>query len=115
MARDRENCGVISGRIVAADTGKPLRRARITANAPELGGETPSTSTSVEGRYELKDLPAGRYAIRVTRSGYLSLQFGQRRPLEQGSRSSSRTGSRWTASTSCSSAPASSAGKSAMN
>jgi carboxypeptidase family protein len=75
---------VIRGRIVASDTGKPLGRARISANAPELGGETRSTSTSVEGRYELKDLPAGRYTIRVTRSGYLPLQYGQRRPLEQG-------------------------------
>src|SRR5262245_8113267 len=75
---------VIRGRIVAADTGKPLRRARITASAPELGGEGRTTSTSVEGRYELKDLPAGRYTVRVTRSGYLPLQYGQRRPLEQG-------------------------------
>jgi carboxypeptidase family protein len=87
-ARDRASVqtgtSAIRGRIVAADTGKPLRRARITVNAPELGGETRSTSTSVEGRYELTDLPAGRYTVRVTRSGYLPLQFGQRRPLEQG-------------------------------
>jgi len=87
--RDRPPSGqtgtaAIRGRILAADTGKPLRRARITANAPELGGEGRTTSTSVEGRYELKDLPAGRYTLRVTRSGYLPLQYGQRRPLEQG-------------------------------
>src|SRR5262249_39628429 len=75
---------VIRGRIVAADTGKPLRRARITASAPELGGEGRTASTNVEGRYELKDLPPGRYTIRVTRSGYLALQYGQRRRLEQG-------------------------------
>jgi protocatechuate 3,4-dioxygenase beta subunit len=74
----------IRGRIFAADSGKPLRRARITATAPELGSDTRTTSTSAEGRYELKDLPAGRYTIRVSRSGYLALQYGQRRPLEQG-------------------------------
>jgi len=75
---------IIRGRVFAGDSGKPLRRARITITAPELGSETRTSSTSAEGRYEVKDLPAGRFTIRVTRSGYLPLQYGQRRPLEQG-------------------------------
>ena len=74
----------IKGRILAADTGRPLRRARVVATAPELGGENRQTSTNADGRYELKDLPAGRYTIAVNRSGYLQLRYGQRRPLEQG-------------------------------
>jgi hypothetical protein len=74
----------IRGTVLAGDTGKPLRRARITATAPELAGEPRNTSTDADGRYELTDLPAGRYTLRVTRSGYLSLRYGQRRPLEQG-------------------------------
>jgi len=73
---------VVRGRVVAGDSGKPLRRARITLTGPELGREGRSTSTSLDGRYEIADLPAGRYTIRVTRSGYLPLQYGQRRPLE---------------------------------
>jgi len=75
---------IIRGRVVAADTGRPLRRARITLSGPELGREGRSTSTNLDGRYEMADLPAGRYTIRVTRSGYLPLQYGQRRPLEPG-------------------------------
>jgi hypothetical protein len=75
---------VVRGRVLAADTGKPLRRARITLTGPELGREGRSTSTSLDGRYEIADLPAGRYTIRVTRSGYLPLLYGQRRPLEPG-------------------------------
>src|SRR5207244_694876 len=74
----------IKGRVFAADTGRPLRRARITLTAPELGREQRTTSTNQDGRYEVKELPAGRYTIRVARSGYLPLQYGQRRPLEQG-------------------------------
>src|SRR5262249_41023102 len=75
---------VVRGRAFAADTGKPLPRARTTLQAPELGGEPRTTSTNVDGRYEVKDLPAGRYNIMVNRSGYLQLRYGQRRPFEQG-------------------------------
>jgi hypothetical protein len=75
---------VIKGRVFAGDTGKPLRRARISVSAPELEGEGRNVSTDGDGRYELADLPAGRYTLRVTRSGYLPLRYGQRRPLEQG-------------------------------
>jgi hypothetical protein len=74
---------IIKGRITAADTGRPLRRARVTASAPELG-RARDVSTDVDGRYEIKDLPAGRYSLSVNRSGYLRLRYGQRRPLEQG-------------------------------
>jgi hypothetical protein len=74
----------IRGRIFASDTGRPLRRARIQVTAPELAGEERMTSTNAEGRYEIKDLPAGRYNVAVTRSGYLRLSYGQRRPYEQG-------------------------------
>ena len=74
--------GVIRGRVVAGDTGRPLRRAQITLTAPELGGLPRATSTDVQGRYELKDLPPGRYTVSVSRSGYLAMRYGQRRPNE---------------------------------
>jgi hypothetical protein len=72
----------IRGRVFAGDTGKPLRRARIAVSSPDLGGNQRNTSTDADGRYELTDLPAGRYTMRVSRSGYLELRYGQRRPLE---------------------------------
>ena len=76
--------GSMHGRIVALDTGKPLSRARITLSAPELGRDGRLTSTNGDGRFEINDLPAGRYTLSVSRNGYLPLRFGQRRPLEQG-------------------------------
>jgi hypothetical protein len=80
----QDGSATIRGRVRAADTGKPLRRARITLSGAELGREGRSTSTRLDGRYEIAGLPAGRYTIRVSRSGYLPLQYGQRRPLEPG-------------------------------
>jgi hypothetical protein len=75
--------GAIRGRITSLDTGKPLRRAQVRLTAE--GTLTPQTaSTSTDGRYEFRDLPPGRYTLRVQRSGYLELNYGQRRPGELG-------------------------------
>jgi hypothetical protein len=73
---------IIRGRILAADTGRPLRRATVTIAARELGQQR-TANTGLDGRYEFKDLPSGRYTITARRSGYLQLLHGQRRPLEQ--------------------------------
>jgi len=78
----RPGSAVVRGRILAADTSKPLKRARVTFMSVDLGGPPRSTTTNVNGQYEMKDLPAGRYNVTADRSGYLPLRYGQRRPLE---------------------------------
>ena len=74
--------GIIRGRVISADTGKPLRRARLYLSTG--GGDSRNVSTGTSGTYEIKDLPPGRYTLRVTRSGYLALTYGQKRPGEPG-------------------------------
>ena len=75
--------GRISGRVVAADSGRPVKRARVFLNAAELpGGRGMLTDDS--GAYEITDLPAGRYTLNVSKSGFVSLSYGQRRPLQAG-------------------------------
>jgi Carboxypeptidase regulatory-like domain len=73
----------IRGRVVSADNGTPLRRAQVRISAAEVRVNR-SVNTNAEGVYEFTELPAGRYNIFVTRSGFVSLQFGQRRPFESG-------------------------------
>lgn len=73
----------IRGRVVSADNGTPLRRALVRVSAGELRVNRVVT-TDAEGNYEFAELPAGRYNIFVIRSGFVSLQFGQRRPFESG-------------------------------
>ena len=75
--------GKILGRVVSADNGAPLRRAQIRITAPEQR-LMKSAVTDAQGQYSFTDLPAGRYSINVARNGYVSLQFGQQRPFEQG-------------------------------
>ncbi len=68
---------VIRGRVMAADTGRPLRRAQVRVSSPELPqGRT--VSTNPQGAYIVRDLPAGRYEIFVSRGGFLSIGYGQK-------------------------------------
>ncbi len=73
----------IRGRIVGADNGVPLRRARLVLSAAGL--ERPFyAATDAQGRYEFTELAAGRYTLMVSKSGYVTLQYGQRRAFEAG-------------------------------
>jgi protocatechuate 3,4-dioxygenase beta subunit len=39
-------------------------------------------TTDADGRFEFTQLVAGRYSVAATKTGYLSLQYGQRRPTD---------------------------------
>lgn len=82
----RTGTAVIRGRVFAADTGRPLRRASVTVTTSSQAapGSGRTTITNADGRYEIRDLPAGRYTLTVQRNGYLQLSYGQRRPFEPG-------------------------------
>jgi protocatechuate 3,4-dioxygenase beta subunit len=76
----------IRGRVTAADTGRPLRRARITLRSlSETAGNAPIVANSnVAGHFELKNVPPGGYIVHVARAGYEGSQYGQRRPGDRG-------------------------------
>ena len=75
--------GRISGRVIAADTGRPVKRARVFINAAELPGGR-GVQTDDMGVFDFTELPAGRYTVTVSKSGFVSLSYGQRRPLQAG-------------------------------
>ena len=74
--------GRIQGRVVSTDTGGPLRRAQVRLTAPEIGVKV--ALTDAEGRFEFRELPAGRFTLNASKSGYVTIQYGQTRPFEQG-------------------------------
>lgn len=74
--------GVIKGQVMAAGTGSPVRRAQVRAFSMEGGGGV--TNTDNEGRFEIKELPSGRYNVTATKGGFVQGSFGQRRAGEPG-------------------------------
>ena len=75
---------VIRGRVVAADTGAPLIRVQLRVIGLRVPpGETaPIFLTDDQGRYEIKDLPAGRFTVSAAKSGYLTMLYGQKQPAD---------------------------------
>src|SRR5579862_7231790 len=75
--------GRIAGRVLAVNDGRPVRRARVILSAPQLP-EGRATLTDDNGVFELTELPAGRYTVSVSKAGFVTLSYGQRRPLQAG-------------------------------
>jgi len=74
---------VIRGQVMAA-TGSPIRRAQVRVMSSDGRGSGGVTSTDNEGRFEVKELVAGRYNVMASKGGFVTAQFGQRRPNEPG-------------------------------
>jgi hypothetical protein len=75
--------GRITGRVIASDNGRPVKRARVFVTAVELPGGR-GMMTDDQGIFDITELPAGRYTLTVSKSGFVSLSYGQRRPLQAG-------------------------------
>jgi hypothetical protein len=66
----------VSGRVVALDTGLPLRRALVTLF---MSGQPRATMTDGEGAFTFGQLPAGRVDLRASKARYVDTPFGARR------------------------------------
>jgi protocatechuate 3,4-dioxygenase beta subunit len=89
-ARDRaalpKGTATISGRVLTADTGRPIKRARVAVTGAAAGGGRGGgiAMTDDQGRYVVADLAAGSYSVTASRSGFVDSVYGQRRPLQPG-------------------------------
>ena len=79
----QKGTATVKGKVVAADSGKPVRRVQVSLSSPDLT-EARSMSTTAQGTFEFKELPAARYTVTASRPGFLRLQYGQRRAGEPG-------------------------------
>jgi hypothetical protein len=68
----------LRGRVTAADTGRPLRRAVVRVSVQSTR-EARTVSTDQNGRWELKDIPSGAYTVSANRPGYVPAGYKQTR------------------------------------
>jgi Carboxypeptidase regulatory-like domain len=74
--------GAIAGSVTQAETGLPLGGARIAlSTVPAIGAITDSV-----GRFEIRDVPPGRYAIAIRRLGFTTTRDSIVIPAEGGLR-----------------------------
>src|SRR5258707_2192983 len=71
----------VRGHVFAADSGQPLRKAQVRMMSGELR-ENRLATTDVEGRYEFKEVRAGRYNISANEGSYVGLSYGQQRTTD---------------------------------
>jgi hypothetical protein len=69
----------IRGRVIASDTGAPIRRAQVRAQGV---GPPRLATTDGNGSFELRDMPAGRWTMTASKAGFVSRRLGQRHPFE---------------------------------
>ena len=72
----------LRGRVLSVENGGPVRRAQVRILSPDIGSKT--AMTDAEGRYEFRELPAGRFNLSANKAGYVTVQYGQTRPFESG-------------------------------
>ena len=74
-----QGTSAIGGTLVAADTGRPVRYARVTVTGVDTRiGRT--TSTDAQGLFTVPGLNAGLYTLTASKGGMLDVIFGQKRP-----------------------------------
>lgn len=72
----------VTGRAISGDSGTGMPRAVVTLTT--ASGVAQHVNTGEDGTFDVRSLQPGRYVLTVTKTGYLTAQYGQRTPLESG-------------------------------
>jgi Carboxypeptidase regulatory-like domain len=79
----QETCRV-SGMVVRLADGIPLKGAAVRLENAEDHEHTIASKTTDDGRFELRNVPSGRYKLVVSRNGYVETEYGQKKPSDPG-------------------------------
>jgi len=78
-----EECG-ISGMVVKLAGSEPLKTATVQLQSLQDLAHTISVLTDVGGRFELKGIDPGRYRLKVSRTGFVTQEYGQKTANDPG-------------------------------
>jgi Carboxypeptidase regulatory-like domain len=85
-----DQLSIIAGTVVSANTGEPLRKARVVLS--QQGNDTDDDSnkqplsgiTDAGGHFSIDKIPAGKYDLEVFHANYLIARYGQDQPDRPG-------------------------------
>lgn len=80
-----ETC-TLNGMVVRKDDGAPLKGATVHlwAEGDRDSEHTIAAQSGADGRFVLKNVPAGNYRLKVSRNGYFDMEYGQHKPSDPG-------------------------------
>jgi len=73
----------LQGQILNQVTGEPGLKANVSLK-PESGGSTLTGATDSEGKFSIENIDPGRYTLSAERQGYVTQNYGARRPSGPG-------------------------------
>ena len=79
----KDECAV-AGTVVKLADSEPLRKARVFLRSADDHTRSISVVTDSGGHFQFKGLEAGRYHLSVNRVGFVSQEYGQRKPEDPG-------------------------------
>jgi hypothetical protein len=82
-ARKEDECS-IAGTVVTLAGGEPLRKTKITLQSVNDRTHSISAFTDSGGYFALRHLDPGGYKLRVSRVGFVTSDYGQRKPGDPG-------------------------------
>jgi protocatechuate 3,4-dioxygenase beta subunit len=83
-AQAKEETCRVSGLVAKLADGSPLKNAAVQLSSESDREHTIATKTASDGRFALKNVPAGRYKLSVSRNGYVTAEYGQKKPSDPG-------------------------------
>src|SRR2546430_9395653 len=86
-----EKC-TLSGTVVHKLDGAPLKGATVWLSSDQNHEHTIATTTAADGRFELRNVPAGHYTLTVRRNGYVDAHYSQKKLDDPGSTLTLRPG-----------------------
>jgi len=82
--KGKEELCRVSGVVTKLEDGTPLKAATVRLENPEDREHTIAVKTGAGGHFALQNVPPGRYKLLVSRTGYVTIEYSQRKPGEPG-------------------------------
>jgi Carboxypeptidase regulatory-like domain len=82
-APDKDKC-TVSGTVLRLDTGEPLKKAKVSLLDNAKSENSVIDITDEKGHFRFEDRPPGAYKLLAAKPGFVTAEYGQRKPQDPG-------------------------------